>query len=252
MGRLFAAALRDRFIFPLPFSVSFLKLVQSRSFTEDSIMLSGVIESLRQYSINPSSSSTTVDNNSCTSSAQASSESSPVIQGEKGDLSSLYQNQLSLRALTTTKGCLESLDLPRPGFLGGEIYAVEHYICAALDNLEETEPNLTKEELRQRRQEIAADKSFARKALGESYDGSFEECFEDRTFVKNVCPWVALAISKQVVSFDGIVAQADAFCQAVSVFFCVDAFLLLSPRKLNKDICKGKDNVDSQDKDAIR
>jgi len=64
---------------------------------------------------------------------------------------------------------------------------------------------------------------------------------------------VALAISKQVVSFDGIVAQADAFCQAVSVFFfCVDAFLLLSPRKLNKDICKGKDNVDSQDKDAIR
>mmetsp|Transcript_22938 Transcript_22938/g.32889 ORF Transcript_22938/g.32889 Transcript_22938/m.32889 type:complete len:424 (-) Transcript_22938:55-1326(-) len=275
MGRLFAAALRDRFIFPLPFSVSFLKLVQSRSFTEDSIMLSGVIESLRQYSINPSSSSTTVDNNSCTSSAQASSESSPVIQGEKGDLSSLYQNQLSLRALTTTKGCLESLDLPRPGFLGGEIYAVEHYICAALDNLEETEPNLTKEELRQRRQEIAADKSFARKALGKSYDCSFEEYFEDRTFVdpldplqdqnawplcpngaqipvtiENVRPWVALA--KQFVLFDGIVAQADAFRQGVSDFFCVDALLLLTPRELYEDVCGGGDNVDSWDEDAIR
>jgi len=152
---------------------------------------------------------------------------------------------------------------------------VEQCICAALDNLEEMEPRLTEEELRQKRQEIARDKSFARKALGKSYDCSFEEYFEDRTFVDpldptqgesayplcpngaqmsitvdNVREWVALA--KQFVLHDGVIAQAEAFRRGVNDFFCADALLLLTPRELYEDVCGGGDNVDCWDDDAIR
>jgi hypothetical protein len=41
---------------------------------------------------------------------------------------------------------LDSADLPRPGFFGGEIYAVENFIYAALDSAEESEPHLAEEE----------------------------------------------------------------------------------------------------------
>jgi hypothetical protein len=266
IGRLFAAALRDRFIFPLPLSITFLKLVQSRSFMEDS-MLSGVIDSLSQYAISTSSTSMLPEYNHCLSST------SPAIYIESGDR--FNSQQSSSPRVVSSALCLDSADLPRPGFLGGEIYAVENFICAALDNLEESEPHLTKVELRRRRREIASDKSFSRKALGKSYDCSFEEYFEERTFVDpldplqgedawplcpngaqisvtidNVRVWVTLA--KQFVLYDGVIAQADAFRQGINDFFSVDALLLLTPRELYEDVCGGGDNVDSWDEDSIR
>jgi hypothetical protein len=105
--------------------VSFLKLVQSRSFADDNV-LSSVIDSLCQYSINTSSIPITPDHNSCYSFAQVSSESSPVVHGESDLVSS--QRNPSPRAVKSN-WCLGSADLPRPGFLADEIYAVEQFTC---------------------------------------------------------------------------------------------------------------------------
>ena len=76
---------------------------------------------------------------------------------------------------------LGSLDLPRPGFLGGEVFAVENYVCKELDRIDGM--HLREDEAEKRYIQVAANRSFAREALAKSYDCSFEEYFEDRTFV---------------------------------------------------------------------
>ena len=90
MGRLFAAAVRDGFMFPLPLSASFLKLVQ---------------------------------------------RGDPMDEEAWEDL-------------------MDTSDLPRPGFLGGEIYAAEIHVCRALDHLDASDPPLSRPRFRLRRKQL--------------------------------------------------------------------------------------------------
>jgi hypothetical protein len=116
MGQMFASAMRDGFMFPLPLSASFLKLVQGRYAGQ------GAREKCR---------------------------------------------------------ILTSSDLPRPGFLGGEIFAVESSICQALDSIDQANPSMTKAERDCRYEHVASDKGFAR-CLGHQYQCSFNDYFEGK------------------------------------------------------------------------
>jgi hypothetical protein len=170
---------------------------------------------------------------------------------------------------------LASSDLPRPGFLGGEVYAAETHVCRALDSIDQLDPPLVQSELERRYQEIATDKSFARVALGKNYDCSFEQYFEDRAFVdpldptqgvtatplcanghnrnvtiRNIREWVALA--KDFVLHDGVIAQAYAFRQGVDDFFSADYLRLFAAEELQSDVCGVGDNVDNWDEAAVR
>ena len=301
MGRLFAAALRDGFVFPLPLSASFFKLVQSghtRNIDIGTSIDNAMKSNLRgpdQFNSNSTSSSVSYDypsNNSYLSSAPSSPNRQTNMSIDDIQSGEVENSQSSLNYFTpggtgtnqdyiasdrSFKGLrhLSSLDLPRPGFLGGEIYAVENYICAALDVLDGMEPSLSEEELAQRRKRIAGDKSFARKALGKSYDCSFEEYFMDKTFVDpldpsqgkdaaplcrdgasipvtidNVREWVYL--SKRFFLYDGVISQALAFRQGVNDFFSVNVLRLFTAEELYRDVCGGGDDVDKWDEDAIR
>jgi len=302
MGRLFAAAMRDGFVFPLPLSVSFLKLVQSLTaagpIIQESLLGNRILR--QQHSIGSSNSSMASDYfSNHNSSVPSSVASSPVpnmsiddgcILGEPSALDNIStsgegsdlplnvagdHSHSSFFSSSDKTFVLNSDDLPRPGFLGGEIYAVEHYICTALDKLDEIEHELTDDQLLQRRQDIASDKAFARNALGKSYDCSFEDYFEGKTFVDpldpgqnedavQLCPdgakrpvtidnireWVFLA--KQFFLHDGVIAQAIAFRNGVNDFFSADALLLLTAQELQRDVCGCGDNVDNWDEDSIR
>lgn len=210
MGRLFAAAMRDGFMFPLPLSSSFLSLVQNCS----------------------------------------SSESRGFV-------------------------LLSSDDLPRPGFLGGEVYGAESTVCKALDELDASDPPLSRVQLMRRCEEIATEKDFARKALNKTYDCSFNEYFQDRTFVDpfdpgqgadavplctkgsskpvtiyNIREWVALA--KRFILHEGVVEQAKAFRSGIEDFFLPEYLSLFTPQELQNDVCGVGDQVDNWDEAAIR
>ena len=216
MGRLFAAAMRDGFMFPLPLSSSFLKLVQH-----------------------------CVDETG----AEKAKDAEEIVS--------------------------TSADLPRPGFLGGEIYAAEAYICRALDKVEGSDPPLPRPELLKKYSDIASDKNFARIAFGKTYDCSFDEYFQDKVFVDpldpgqdenavplcpkgsqtsvtvyNVQEWVHLA--KRFVLHDGVIAQARAFRQGVDDFFPSRYLLLFTPEELQHDVCGVGDNVEEWDESAVR
>jgi hypothetical protein len=221
IGRLFASAMRDGFMFPLPLSSALLKLVQ--------------------YGRNISNET-----------------------GANGSDQAINRNIL-----------LTVEDLPRPGFLGGEVYAVLVHICQALDRVDESDPPLKSSELERRYKEIATDKDFARVALGKTYDCSFEDYFEDRTFVDpldptqgleaaplcpnghrksvtihNIREWASLA--KDFILHDGVIAQALAFRRGVEDFFSADYLRLFTPEELQSDVCGVGDNVDTWDEPAIR
>lgn len=177
--------------------------------------------------------------------------------------------------ITDREILLAAADLPRPGFLGGEVYAVEIHICSALDRIDQMDPPLRHGELERRHREIATDKNFARAALGKSYDCSFEDYFQDRVFVdpldptqdfeatplcanghgrnvtiNNIREYVALA--KDFILHDGVIAQALAFRQGVDDFFPADYLRLFAAEELQSDVCGVGDNVDSWDEAAIR
>jgi len=217
IGRLFASAMRDGFMFPLPLSASFLKLIQHG-----------------------------------------------VDDGASGDCKA--------SSLDTV---LTSADLPRPGFLGGEIAAAEQYVCRQLDAVDAINPPLSGFDLERRYKEISSDSRFARVALGKSFDCSFEDYFQDRTFVDpldpgqgdeavplcpkghrkpvtiyNVREWVSLA--KNFVLQDGVIAQAVAFRQGIEDFFSVSYLRLFTPEELQRDVCGEGDSVDSWDESAVR
>jgi HECT-domain (ubiquitin-transferase) len=213
MGRLFAAALRDGFMFPVPISAAFLKLVQHGS-------------SIRQ----------------------------DVENGHAPLLAS---------------------DLPRPGFLGGEVYAADYYVCRALDRLDAMDPPLSRHDLKRAYEDISTDPNFARVALGKSYDCSFEEYFQDRTFVDpidpaqdaeaaplchkgytksitiyNVREWVTLA--KNFMLYDGVFEQAMAFRRGVDDFFSSDYLCVFTSDELQRDVFGVGDDVDNWNESSIR
>jgi HECT-domain (ubiquitin-transferase) len=213
MGRLFAAAMRDGFMFPLPLSASFLRLVQ---------------------------------------------HSGRVVKG-----------------CGSEETILTSFDLPRPGFTGGEVFAVETHICAALDKVDRANPPLKEAERDVEYQRIASDKSFAQMALGMSYECSFLDYFEDRVFVDpldpsqgteahplcqnghyrqvtiyNVRDWVALA--KDFMLHDGVIGQAAAFRAGVDDFFSSEYLRLFTSEELQRDVCGVGDNVDNWNESDIR
>jgi hypothetical protein len=121
MGRLFAAAMRDDLMFPLQLSTSFLKLVQL-SCEGPCVPAAGV----------------------------SSSESNAIGRAFAGHGVTQKSRAISL----------SSDDLPRPGFLGGEVYAVENYVCAALDAIDLAD--LSPLEADEERERIASDPQFAR------------------------------------------------------------------------------------------
>jgi hypothetical protein len=217
IGRLFAVAFRDGFMFPLPLSSSFLKIVRELS-RPDAI-------------------------------AEDKSSSFSTI--------------------------LSSADLPRPGFIGGEVYAAEMFVCNALDNIDATDPPLSRLERDAKYKEIATDCRFARVALGKNYDCSFDEYFLERTFVDpldfllgddamplcqngahksvtiyNIREYVSLA--KRYILHDGIFAQALAFREGIEDLFPVEYLRIFTPEELQRDVCGGGDNVENWDEGAIR
>jgi len=221
MGRLFAAAMRDGFMFPLPISSAFLKLVQNAG-----------------------------NNRIANSAGQDASFSSHNL-------------------------VLTNADLPRAGFLGGEVSAADLHVCRALNRLDAMDPPLSSAQLQKRYKEIATDQNFARIALGKSYDCSFEDYFQDRTFVDpldptqgeeavplcpdgykklvtiyNIREWVNLA--RNFILHDGVVNQAAAFSEGIKDFFPPDYLRLFTSEELQRDVCGLGDDVDNWDEGAVR
>ena len=309
IGRLFAAALRDGFVFPLPLSSSFLKLVQYGYYQNIEIGLSKNLvntcniryqDNLNSNSHSSSASGDFFSNNSCVSSPpslpnpqtnmsidniyEETNNSNNKIYMETSNIS---RNDISceisgsiydmIQPYQHVKGnsFLNSLDLPRPGFLGGEIFAVEKYICRLLDKLDTMKHSLSDLEIASKRKIIATDKRFSRTALGKSYDCSFEDFFMDRTFVDpldpsqgknatqlckngysipvtidNIRDWVNL--SKRFFLYDGVISQALAFRQGINDFFSVNVLSLFTAKELHRDVCGGGDSVDKWDESSIR
>jgi hypothetical protein len=231
MGRIFASAMRDKFIFPLPLSSSFLKLVQGGTKCKIQSFESG-----RVYA----------DSRLC------------------DDLGTINDDRF----------ILDSYDLPRPSFLGGEIFAAEE-MCKRLNELENLAHLLTKEEYDKRKHDLESDRSFATKVMGARFEASFSEWFEGKRFVDpfdpaqdttstplcprgyyrsvtidNIREWAMLA--KKFVLYDGVIAQALAFREGVNDLFSVDALLLFTPEELLENVCGGGDNVHQWDEKAIR
>jgi hypothetical protein len=227
MGQLFAAAMRDGFMFPLPLSSSFLKLVQ--------------------YS------------------GENTLPHFDPAHGFKVGVGDTKQT-----------GCvLSSDDLPRSGFLGGEVYATELHICHALDRIDHEDQHLSEVDRERQYHAVATDKSFARAALGKGYDCSFNEYFQDRTFVDpldptqgitahplcsngcdrsvtiyNIREWVARA--KHFILHEGVVGQAAAFKAGIDEFFSSGNLRLFTSEELQRDVCGMGDDVDNWDEDAIK
>jgi len=291
MGRLFAAALRDRFMFPLPLSASFLRLVQDGNSGKKqmdypandpqhgALNSGGAMDNFFNDS-NCSPKNNSIDDVFATS--NSFENENPMSSSGQNDnlfLSNMTEETIGGKEISNTSRNisihLNSRDLPRPGFLGGEIVAAERYICEALDKLDEIKLDISRTEFLQRQKEIACDRDFARVALGKSYDCSFEEYFEDKCFVDpldptqgddavqlchngssrsvtidNIREWTALA--KQFFLYDGVIAQAMSFREGVGDFFSPDALRLFTAEELQRDICGGGDNVDRWDDKFIR
>ena len=151
------------------------------------------------------------------------------------------------------------------------------HICQALDrvDIDASGTPLSPQQVNSRYLEIARDKNFARVALGKSYDCSFEEYFQDRTFVDpldpsqgpdatplcpnghekqvtihNVRDYIVLA--KQFMLHDGVIGQAQAFRSGVDDFFSSEYLRLFTPEELQRDVCGSGDNVDNWEESDIR
>jgi len=310
MGRLFAASMRDGFTFPLPLSASFLKLVQvgSDGSKRQNNMTDRILTTSHSSSVScvsnmsdpfpfPSSMAhginMSVDD---TSNMSYSVDSANYLSDLRASFTYPFEECLIPEDKIASRGAstecekvasklsfncgldrfhLSSGDLPRPGFLGGEVFAVEEHICKALDQLDGLEHMLPRIEFLRRKNELASDRLFAKKALGQSYECSFEEYFEDKTFVdpldptqgegaaplcpnghlcpvtiENVREWVVLA--KQFILFDGVIAQALAFRQGVNDFFPIRVLCMFTPEELQCDVCGGGDKVKDWNEEIIR
>ena len=227
MGQLFASVMRDGFMFPLPLSSSFLKLVQ--------------------YS---------------------GGNSLPHFDPAHGFRTGVSDiKQLGY--------VLSSDDLPRPGFLGGEVYAAEQHICHLLDQIDQENQYLSNRDREREYHDVATDKNFARAALGKNYDCSFNEFFQDRTFVDPLDPTQGIAAhalcpngydrsvtihnirewvtrTKYFMLHEGVIGQAAAFKAGIDEFFSSDFLGLFTSEELQRDVCGMGDDVDKWDEEAIR
>ncbi|KAI2490933.1 negative regulation of histone ubiquitination [Fragilaria crotonensis] len=272
MGRVFACALRERFMFPLPLSCSFLRLVQIYAEGRGDASL----ENNAEYGTPRGCAKKTPD---CTASRPVEDDATDEYSLEENTptTGSTFAREADggasrRRACDSLQG-LVSLDLPRPGFLGGEVYAVEQHICTELDVIDAM--NLSESETAKRYAEVAANPKFAQTGFGKSYECSFEEYMEGKTFVDpldssqgplatplctngherevnifNVREWVRLA--KQFILVDGVIEQAKAFREGVDDFFPTTYLRLFTVSELQRDVCGGSDNVDQWNEEDIR
>jgi HECT-domain (ubiquitin-transferase) len=137
------------------------------------------------------------------------------------------------------------------------------------------DPPLSHAELQRRYEEIENNKDFGRTALGKSYDLSFKEYFEERTFVDpldptqgenavplcekgyskqvtiyNIREWVSLA--KYFFLYDGVISQALAFRQGVEDLFPAKFLNIFTAVELQRDVCGTGGDVDNWDESAVR
>lgn len=271
MGRVFACALRERFMFPLPLSCSFLRLVQ--------IFAEGQGDASLEHNAEYGTPVVVQKTPDCTASRPVEDDATDEYSLEENTptTGSTFAREADggasrRRACDSLQG-LVSLDLPRPGFLGGEVYAVEQHICTELDVIDAM--NLSESETAKRYAEVAANPKFAQTGFGKSYECSFEEYMEGKTFVDpldssqgplatplctnghnrevnifNVREWVRLA--KQFILVDGVIEQAKAFREGVDDFFPTKYLRLFTVSELQRDVCGGSDNVDQWNEEDIR
>eukprot|EP00543_Licmophora_paradoxa_P006147 CAMPEP_0202444320 /NCGR_PEP_ID=MMETSP1360-20130828/3445_1 /ASSEMBLY_ACC=CAM_ASM_000848 /TAXON_ID=515479 /ORGANISM="Licmophora paradoxa, Strain CCMP2313" /LENGTH=1953 /DNA_ID=CAMNT_0049060293 /DNA_START=27 /DNA_END=5888 /DNA_ORIENTATION=- len=264
MGRVFACAMRDSFMFPLPLSSAFLKLVQFGNLDEE----------------RPDETKQPATTTSPAHSAETRKDpTSPCRPTELSfDEMSCYENtpntgHLKAGYLGSDQGHnlklkqrprLTIKDLPRPGFFGGEIFAVLTHTCKKLDEIDSTS---LPSELEEKYRELASSQDFAREALGKDYDCSFEAFFDGKVFVDpldpaqddqsvplcqqghlrevtihNVREWAELA--KEFFLHDGVIQQAIAFREGVNDFFSSDYLKMFIAEELQRDVCGGGDNVE--------
>ncbi|GMH67366.1 hypothetical protein TrLO_g5893 [Triparma laevis f. longispina] len=236
LGRLFASALRDGFLVPLPLSLEFIKLVQSAEIVEG--------EEGKEV---------TFKEEDFMSMSGSSNEAMEDVEegGEEGDL------------------ILGSSDLPRPGFLGGEIYALEKFIVEPLRSIMGGREEGREEKIRN----LVEDETFCKRAFNVTYSCSFSTYVEGKTFVdpfdvsqksgfelklggaeipvtiENVEEYVGLC--KRWILHEGVIAQARYFRSGVGDFFNADMLSLLTPKEMREDIC-GFESVENWDEDDVR
>jgi hypothetical protein len=138
LGRLFASALRDGFLVPIPLSLEFVAMVQKG--------VGGGLEG-----------GAGMEGGKEMSMSIASLSSNEPMEDVEGDDDML----------------LGSEDLPRPGFLGGHVAALEKFVVREL-GLIDAGPGGAKEK-EKKKEELAADVGFARKAGLGTYDCSFDD-----------------------------------------------------------------------------
>lgn len=121
---------------------------------------------------------------------------------------------------------LGSSDLPRPGFLGGEIYALEKFIVEPLRSIMGGREESREEKIRN----LVEDETFCKRAFNATYSCSFSTYVEGKTFVdpfdvsqksgfelklggaeipvtiENVEEYVGLC--KRWILYEGVIAQA--------------------------------------------
>ena len=240
LGRLFASALRDGFVVPLPISLEFINLIQRCNDPEEGEDGEGGDNNRMSLS----SSSTEMDDADAVAAAE---------EGEDDDL------------------ILGVEDLPRPGFFGGHIYGLHKHICSQLKTIDESSMSETKK--RAARSELANDKNFARKALNAKFNCSFNDYVEGKVFIDpfdvsqsegfelcvggknlevtidNVQEYVRLC--KRWILHEGVVSQAQSFRAGINDFFPSASLCLLTPNELRKDIC-GEDDVKDWNEAKIR
>jgi len=184
MGHLFAAARRDGFTFPRPLSASFLRLVQGADSSNQQNNIADPI-----FTANNSSSVSSVSNMSDpfplpssmnqggnmpvdSSNTCDSVDSGNNLSDIRANFSYPFEEYIGLEDKISSRGTsgecnkvvgklnvncgldrfhLSSGDLPRPGFLGGEVFAVEEHICKALDQLDSMEHMLSRNEFLRRK-----------------------------------------------------------------------------------------------------
>lgn len=272
IGRVFACAIREGFMFPLPLSCSFLSLVQNFPPSSTESLRLPYTETIIEKPVRSLSGREACSAIPDDASDECSCEENTPTTGTR--LSSDVGGAANRRRLV--RGPIETLtshDLPRPGFLGGDVFAIEHHICKELDRIDAMD--IREDETEKLYLQVAANRKFAQNAFGKAYECSFEEYVDGKTFVDpldasqglqatplcvngherdvtifNVREWVRLA--KQFILRDGVIEQAKAFREGINDFFPAEYLQLFTALELQCDVCGGSDRVDQWTEEDIK